>query len=101
MIETGWTLLGDVVDTISGMITHGVEGEGVARDSNYEVRFVLIDRTKPKHYRDPTWLRAAYLDEGRTMADIAQEFGITPAAVNQWLNKHNIPTRSRGTRTVI
>tara|TARA_B100000131_G_C17928461_1_gene537300 strand:+ start:506 stop:805 length:300 start_codon:yes stop_codon:yes gene_type:complete len=85
----------DVRDTINGMITHGVEGEGIASDSQYEVRFVLIDKTKPKHYRDPVWLRDNYLS-GRTMADIAQEFGITPAAVNQWLNKHNIPTRSRG-----
>ena len=91
-------LIGDVVDTISGMITHGVEGEAIAEDTHYTVLITLIDKTKPKHYRDPIWLRSAYLDEGRSMADIAMEFDITPAAVNQWLNKHNIESRKRGVR---
>ena len=91
-------LIGDVVDTISGMITHGVEGEAIAEDTHYKVLITLIDKTKHKHYRDPIWLRSAYLDEGRSMADIAMEFDITPAAVNQWLNKHNIETRKRGVR---
>ncbi len=89
-------LIGDVVDTISGMITHGVEGEAIAEDSHYKVNITLIDKTKPKHYRDPIWLRTAYLDEGRSMADIGTEFDITPAAVNQWLVKHKIATRGRG-----
>ena len=89
-------LIGDVVDTISGMITHGVEGEAIAEDSHYKVNITLIDKTKPKHYRDPIWLRTAYLDEGRSMADIGTEFDITPAAVNQWLVKHKIETRGRG-----
>ena len=91
-------LIGDVVDTISGMITHGVEGEAIAEDSHYKVLITLIDKTKPKHYRDPIWLRSAYLDEGRSMADIAMEFDITPAAVYQWLTKHDISTRKRGER---
>ena len=89
-------LIGDIVETIRGMITHGVEGEAIAQDSHYKVNITLIDKTKPKHYRDPIWLRSAYLDECRSMADIAMEFDITPAAVNQWLNKHDIETRRRG-----
>ncbi len=89
-------LIGDVVDTISGMITHGVEGEAIAEDSHYRVNITLIDKTKPKHYRDPLWLEQEYVHNMRTMQDIATEFGITPAAVNQWLNKFDIPTRRRG-----
>ena len=47
-------------------------------------------------YRDPLWLAEHYLEKERTMADIADEFGASATAINQWLNKHNIETRSRG-----
>ena len=49
-----------------------------------------------ENYRDPLWLLENYYEKERTMAEIADEFGITPTAVNQWLNKHDIPTRNRG-----
>ena len=49
-------------------------------------------------YRDPSWLMTEYVEKERTMAEIADQFGITPTAVNQWLLKHEIPTRSRGRR---
>jgi len=47
-------------------------------------------------YRDEIWLNKQYVEMERSMADIADQFGLTPAAINQWLNKHDIPTRSRG-----
>jgi|TARA_R110000824_G_scaffold42116_6_gene124465 hypothetical protein len=47
-------------------------------------------------YRDPIWLIENYLEKERTMADIADQFGVSATAINQWLNKHNIETRSRG-----
>ena len=47
-------------------------------------------------YRDEIWLNKQYTEMERSMADIADQFGITPAAINQWLNKHDIPTRNRG-----
>jgi len=47
-------------------------------------------------YRDEIWLNKQYVEMERSMADIADQFGITPAAINQWLNKYDIPTRSRG-----
>jgi len=91
-------IVGDVVETLNGMIHNGVEGEAIASDSQYEVRLILIDKTKPKHYRDPKWLYDEYVVGDRTMADIGMEFGISAAAVNQWLNKFDIPTRGRGHR---
>tara|TARA_R110000851_G_scaffold289994_1_gene444144 strand:+ start:240 stop:557 length:318 start_codon:yes stop_codon:yes gene_type:complete len=47
-------------------------------------------------YRDEIWLNEEYKVRERSMADIADQFGITPAAINQWLVKHDIPTRDRG-----
>ena len=51
-----------------------------------------------KEYRSEEWLRNAYLVEGRSMADIASEQGITPMAVRDWLLKFGIETRDRGRR---
>ena len=47
-------------------------------------------------YRDPLWLFEHYIEKERSMAEIADEFGVSPTAINQWLIKHNIETRSRG-----
>tara|TARA_Y100000361_G_C11146612_1_gene338402 strand:+ start:904 stop:1188 length:285 start_codon:yes stop_codon:yes gene_type:complete len=90
------TVINDVSETLRKMIELGVEGDAIASDSQYTVRFTLIDNTKPKKYRDPVWLHDEYVGQERSMADIGREFGISPAAVNQWLTKHNIPTRPRG-----
>ncbi len=49
-------------------------------------------------YRDPRWLTEEYKDKERTMAEIADDFGVTPMTINKWLNKHNIETRRRGAR---
>ena len=96
-MDEGWTtLINDVEYTITGMIANGVEGDAICEDTKYKVYLTLVEKNKPKHYRDPVWLRNAYIEERRSMADIATEFDITTAAVNQWLVKHDIPTRDRG-----
>ena len=57
----------------------------------------FIKPAKPLYHRKE-WLEEQYLSNNRTMADIAEQFGITPMSIHQWLTKHNIPTRSRGRR---
>ena len=47
-------------------------------------------------YKDELWLNNAYGVEGRTIADIARDCGVTPMTIWGWLNKHGIETRSRG-----
>lgn len=49
-----------------------------------------------KMYHDYEWLYSEYVTKGRTMSDISNQFGITPMSIQQWLNKLDIPTRSRG-----
>ena len=49
-----------------------------------------------KQYRNEEWLRNQYEVLGRSMADIADEHGVTPMAILKWLNKFNIQTRARG-----
>ena len=43
---------------------------------------------------DAAWLRAEYVDKGRSTGDIAIEAGTTDAAILYWLKKHNIPRRN-------
>jgi hypothetical protein len=49
-------------------------------------------------YHNKEWLEEEYTVKGRTMADIAEQFGITPMSIHQWLGKHDIATRGRGRR---
>jgi len=49
-----------------------------------------------KDYRNEEWLRKQYEVAGRSMADIADDYGVTPMAILKWLNKFNIETRARG-----
>tara|TARA_R110000744_G_scaffold86622_2_gene169359 strand:+ start:45 stop:353 length:309 start_codon:yes stop_codon:yes gene_type:complete len=51
-------------------------------------------------YQDRDWLLTQYADECRTMADIAQQFNVTPMTIFAWLRKHSIPTRSRGRKSL-
>ncbi len=61
-----------------------------------EVRYWVMPSEKA--YRDAEWLNEEYTVKGRTMKSIADQFGVTPMSIHQWLGKHNIPTRSRGRR---
>ena len=53
---------------------------------------------KSKDYRNEEWLRNQYEVLGRSMADIADDYGVTPMAILKWLNKFGIETRARGRR---
>jgi len=50
-------------------------------------------------YRDADWLTEAYVKGGRTMADIAAQFAVSPMTIHGWLKKHDIPTRPRGRKS--
>lgn len=50
-----------------------------------------IREKKPFH--NESWLRTQYLDEGRSMRDIADECGVTASGVKKWIDNFDIPTR--------
>ena len=92
-------LVKDLESVVSDRLRHGVEGAFSVENDRYKIHVTITDKTKAKDYRDPVWLEENYVQQNRTMADIATEFGITPMAVNHWLTKHNIQTRPRGSKT--
>ena len=92
-------IVSEVTETVRKMLITGVEGLAVVDNDRYSINITLVDKTKAKDYRDPVWLEENYIQNNRTMADIATEFGITPMAVNHWLLKHNIQTRPRDSKT--
>ena len=61
-----------------------------------EVKYWI--KPNKRMYHDKDWLHEEYVVKGRTMADIANQFSITPMSIHQWLGKHNIATRGRGRR---
>lgn len=47
-------------------------------------------------YQDPEWLFSNYISQSRTLADIGNQCGVSSMTIQYWLQKHNIPARSRG-----
>lgn len=86
--------LGEVVFLEAGTQRHElISGEDILV---VEVRH-FVKPAKPM-YHNKNWLEEEYVVKNRTMADIAEQFGITPMSIHQWLGKHGIETRSRGRR---
>lgn len=44
---------------------------------------------------DPEKLESLYWDKGMTQAEIAEQSGVTPAAIHRSMERHNIPRRDR------
>jgi HNH endonuclease len=44
-------------------------------------------------FREKEWLEQEYVQNFRSAADIATQFGVTEAAIFFWLHKHDIPRR--------
>jgi len=53
-------------------------------------------KTMNDDFRDKQWLTNAYVANGYTMAQIARMCGVTPMTIQNWLRRHEIPTRGRG-----
>lgn len=47
-----------------------------------------------KKFHDEEWLREKYVDERRSMRDIADECGVTPSGVKKWIDNFDIAARS-------
>ncbi len=66
-----------------------------------DVRYIANVKVRVEldpYYQDCKWLTEEYQEKERTMADIAEQFGVSPMTINKWLKKHNINTRPRGAR---
>ena len=69
--------------TISRWVSkHGIESKGVG------------SAQAQGEYKDAEWLREKYIDDRRSMADIASEFGVSKETIKYWLKKHDIDIRS-------
>lgn len=44
-------------------------------------------------YRDADWLRRRYHDDGATQREIAEECGVSPTTIRDWMKRHDIETR--------
>ena len=51
-----------------------------------------------QQYRDRDWLAEQYTVKNMSMQEIADICDVSAMTINLWLNKYDIPTRSRGRR---
>jgi transposase-like protein len=78
--------LGVATGTVSNWIKkHGFELRTVSESK-------ADGNVTPLH--DLGWLQTEYAEEGRTTEDIAEELGVAPQTVYQWLNRHGIKLRA-------
>jgi len=48
-----------------------------------------------KKYHDVEWLREQYVDNRRTVTDIAEECGVSTTTISRWMDKYDIDARSQ------
>ena len=61
-----------------------------------ELTVEISQTEKSPLYKDKDWLIENYIDEQKSMSTLARMTGVSPMTICQWLNKFEIPTRSRG-----
>jgi transposase-like protein len=69
-------------------IIRWLKKNGIDRRGQSEAQ---IAEKQPFH--DETWLREQYVNQGRSMQDIADECGVTPSGIKKWIDKFEIETR--------
>ena len=68
------------------------------KDGENFVASVKIRQELDPLYRDPLYLMENYVDKERSMAEIADDFGVSPMTIHNWLRNHDIETRPTGKR---
>lgn len=48
-----------------------------------------------KRYRDETWLREEYAEKRRSSTELANDCGVTPTTICDWLERHGIERRNQ------
>ena len=66
------------------------------RNVRFEYQISQIQRGRK--YRDADWLYKEYVENNKTMAEIATMCDTTPMTIHHWLKKHGIESRRGGTR---
>lgn len=79
-------------------VSEGKNTLNVSNGRSYLVTITEVFDAPPKAYKNKAWLVNAYINEGRTLQEIADACDCSPMTINQWLRKHCIPSRPRGRR---
>ena len=54
------------------------------------------DPYENEKYRDGSWLREKYVEEGKTQTEIGEECGVHTNTIGHWLREFDIPIRKQG-----
>lgn len=83
--------IADELDVDSSTVESWLDRYGVLTRSYSEAR---LSEQAVERLQDETWLREQYIEKRRSLPDIADEIGITPKGLFNWLDRHGIETRS-------
>ena len=74
------------------------KGKNLSEETKRKISQLQIDKSPFKQYTNREWLVQKYLIEEKSFSEIAKEIKASPAWVQKWLNKFNIPKRKCGAR---
>jgi hypothetical protein len=79
--------IGKRVGVSRNTIVELLDEYGIAHQQRHRPSGIVISRD---------WLYDQYVDQRRTLPDLARETGMSTANMNRWAKTHNIPLRPRG-----
>jgi DNA-directed RNA polymerase specialized sigma24 family protein len=81
--------IGDELGVAHSTVLRYLEEHGIETFGHSE----MMTRGDIDPLKSEEWLREQYWEEGRSVADIADELGISSTPVRTWMRKHGIDTR--------
>jgi transposase len=85
--------IGDFFDVTASSVYYYLKKFGIDTDSRGKQ---LSD--EQLQYDDKDWLFDQYIEQHKPTAEIAKVAGVSPRTIQDWLKKHDIDKRPRGTR---
>jgi len=82
--------IADLVDVSRGTVRDRMKKHGIERRSQSEIH--SDGNIEP--LRNEEWLREQYWEQNKTLREISDEVNLSPTAVRNWMDRHDIETRS-------
>jgi len=82
------------LDCSTWSVHHALKKYDISTRSKGNTQMINLKNDETKPYTDENWLRHHYRTLGKSTPEIADEVGVTPYTILDWLEKFGIQTRS-------
>jgi len=90
MTETNRIITGDCLEELNTLPANSVHAP-----RGFMGKACVVNAMKGPLYRQKDWLRKRYVEEGKTITEIAEELDVDHTTISKWRRKLNIPKRDK------